>query len=72
MVRIGEGRTERLGIIPARYQVIVTIRPKYAYPIGRTGAVQAKAPAHLLGGAGPPRLCLPTSRWPSTPSTCLL
>lgn len=53
MVRIGEDRTERLDYIPARYQVIVTIRPKYACPKGRTGVVQAKAPAHLLEGSWP-------------------
>ena len=53
MVRIGEDRTERLDYIPARYQVIVTVRPKYACPKGRTGVVQAKAPAHLLEGSWP-------------------
>ena len=53
MVRIGEDRTERLDRIPARYEVIVTIRPKYACPKGRTGVVQAKAPAHLLEGSWP-------------------
>jgi transposase len=53
MVRIGEERTERLDFIPARYQVIVTVRPKYACPKGRTGVVQAKAPAHLLEGSWP-------------------
>ena len=53
MVRIGEDKTERLDLIPARYQVIVTIRPKYACPKGRTGVVQAKAPAHLLEGSWP-------------------
>jgi len=53
MVRIGEDRTERLDHIPARYQVIVTIRPKYACPKGRTGVVQARAPAHLLEGSWP-------------------
>jgi transposase len=53
MVRIGEDRTERLDYIPARYQVIVTVRPKYACPKGRTGVVQAKAPAHLLEGTWP-------------------
>ena len=53
MVRIGEDKTERLDIIPARYQVIVTIRPKYACPKGRTGIVQARAPAHLLEGSWP-------------------
>jgi transposase len=53
MVRIGEDKTERLDQIPACYQVIVTIRPKYACPKGRTGVVQAKAPAHLLEGSWP-------------------
>ena len=53
MVRIGEDRTERLDFIPAHYQVIVTVRPKYACPKGRTGVVQAKAPAHLLAGSWP-------------------
>jgi transposase len=53
MVRIGEDRTERLDFIPARYQVIVTIRPRYACPKGRTGVMQAKAPAHLLEGSWP-------------------
>ena len=53
MVRIGEDRTERLDVIPARYQVIVTIRPKYACPKGRSGVVQARAPAHLLEGSWP-------------------
>jgi transposase len=33
--------------------VIVTVRPKYACPKGRTGVVQAKAPAHLLEGSWP-------------------
>jgi transposase len=53
MVRIGEDRTERLDYIPASYQVIVTVRPRYACPKGRTGVVQAKAPAHLLEGSWP-------------------
>ena len=53
MVRIGEDRTERLDFIPARYQVIVTVRPRYACPKGRTGVLQAKAPKHLLEGSWP-------------------
>ena len=53
MVRIGEDRTERLDVIPARCQVIVTIRPGYACPKGRTGVGQARAPAHLLDGSWP-------------------
>jgi transposase len=51
MVRIGEDKAERLDVIPASYQVIVTVRPKYACPKGRTGVVQAKAPADLLEGS---------------------
>ena len=53
MVRIGEDKTERLDVVPARYQVIVTVRPRYACPKGRAGVVQAKAPAHLLEGSWP-------------------
>lgn len=53
MVRIGEDRSERLDYIPARYQVIATVRPRYACPKGRAGVVQAKAPAHLLEGSWP-------------------
>jgi transposase len=51
MVKIGEDRSERLDCIPATYQVIVTIRPKYACPNGRTGVVQAKGkrPPTTLG-----------------------
>jgi transposase len=53
MVRIGEDRTERLDVVPARYQVTVTIRPRYACRKGRAGVAQAKAPAHLLEGSWP-------------------
>ena len=57
-MRIGEDQTERLDFIPARDQVGVTLRPKYVCPPicrnrGRTGLVQAKAPAHLLQGSWP-------------------
>jgi transposase len=54
MVKIGEDRTERLDITPAQFQVIVTIRPKYAPPNNCDGKViQAPAPAHLIEGALP-------------------
>ena len=53
MVKIGEDRSERLDVIPVQYQVIVTVRPKYACPKGRAGVVQAKAPAHLLENSWP-------------------
>jgi len=48
MVKIGEDRSERLDVTPARFQVIVTIRPRYACPKGRAGVTQAPAPAHLI------------------------
>ena len=46
-VRIGEDVSERLDVTPARFRVIVTRRPKYAYR-GRDGVIQASAPAHLI------------------------
>ena len=48
MVRIGEDRSERLDVIPARFRVLVTVRPRYACPKGRAGVVQAKAPPALI------------------------
>jgi transposase len=48
MVKIGEDRSERLDVTPAQFQVIVTIRPRYACPKGRAGVIQAPAPAHLI------------------------
>jgi len=52
MARIGEDRSERLDIIPAQFQVIVTVRPKYACRTCETIA-QALAPAHLVEGGLP-------------------
>ena len=46
-VRIGEDVSERLDVTPAKFRVIVTRRPKYAYR-GRDGVIQAPAPAHLI------------------------
>ena len=43
MVRIGEDRTERLDIVPARLRVVVTIRPKYACRRCEEGVTQAPA-----------------------------
>src|SRR5487761_1910484 len=48
MAKIGEDRAERLDVTPAQFQVIVTIRPRYACPKGRAGVSQAPAPAHLI------------------------
>ena len=53
MTKIGEDRTERLHIVPAKLQVIVTVRPKYACRNCEEGVTQAPAPAHLIEGAPP-------------------
>jgi hypothetical protein len=54
---IGEDRSQRLVVIPAQYQVIVTRRPKYACRACQEAVVQAPAPARLIEGG------LPTERW---------
>jgi hypothetical protein len=46
-VLIGEDISERLDVIPARFRVIVTRRPKYAFK-GWDGVIQALAPAHII------------------------
>ncbi|MFN4102664.1 MAG: transposase, partial [Pararhodobacter sp.] len=46
-VRIGEDVSERLDVIPAKFRVIVTRRPKYAFK-GCDGVIQALAPAHII------------------------
>ena len=53
MVYIGEDRSERLDVVPARLRVIVTVRPKYACRRCERGVVQALAPARLIEGALP-------------------
>jgi transposase len=53
MVRIGEDLSERLDVIPAQFRVLVTIRPRYACPKGRSGVTQAKAPPALIEGGLP-------------------
>ena len=53
---IGEDRSQRLDVIPAQYQVIVTRRPKYACRSCQGAVVQAAAPARLIEGG------LPTER----------
>jgi transposase len=50
---IGEDRSQRLDIIPAQYQVVVTRRPKYACRKCQEGVVQAPAPARLIEGGLP-------------------
>ncbi|WOS65856.1 IS66 family transposase [Sinorhizobium fredii] len=54
-VLIGEDRSERLDVVPPKFKVIVTRRPKYAFR-GSDGVVQALAPAHIIEGG------LPTER----------
>jgi transposase len=44
MVRVGEDRTERLDVVPARFRVLVTVRPKYMCRACK-GATHAQAPA---------------------------
>ncbi len=46
-VLIGEDVSRRLDVTPAKFRVIVTRRPKYAYR-NRDGVAQAPAPAHLI------------------------
>lgn len=54
-VLIGEDRSERLDVVPPKFRVVVTRRPKYAFR-GGDGVVQALAPAHIIEGG------LPTER----------
>jgi transposase len=50
---IGEDRSQRLDVIPAQYQVIVTRRPKFACRTCQGAVVQAPAPARLIEGGLP-------------------
>lgn len=50
---IGEDVSERLGIIPAQFRVIVTRRPKYACRSCEDGINQAPASAGLIPGGMP-------------------
>lgn len=54
-VLIGEDRSERLDVVPPKFRVIVTRRPKYAFR-NHDGVVQALAPAHIIESG------LPTER----------
>ena len=54
MAKIGEDRSERLDIVPARFLVIETVRPRYACNRCKGGGVvQAAAPASLIEGGLP-------------------
>jgi transposase len=50
---IGEDTAERLDVIPAQYQVIVTHRPQYACRACEAAVVQAPAPERLIKGGLP-------------------
>jgi transposase len=51
-VLIGEDVSERLDVVPSKFRVIVTRRPKYAFR-NDDGVIQAPAPAHLIEGGIP-------------------
>jgi transposase len=56
MARIGEDISERLDVIPAQFQVLVTRRPRYACRRCSQAVAQAHAPEHVVPGG------LPTER----------
>jgi len=56
MARIGEDVSERLDVIPAQFQVLVTRRPRYACRRCTQAVAQAHAPEHVVPGG------LPTER----------
>jgi transposase len=51
-ILIGEDVSERLDVTPAKFRVIVTRRPKYAFK-NEDGVIQAPAPAHIIEGGVP-------------------
>ena len=54
MTKIGEDRSERLDVEPAKFRVIETVRPRYACNRCKDGGVaQAAAPASLIEGGLP-------------------
>lgn len=51
-IRICEDVSERLDVVPARFRVIVTRRPKYAFK-DSDSVIQALAPNHIIAGGIP-------------------
>ena len=51
-ILIGEDVSERLDVVAAKFRVIVTHRPKYAFK-NEDGVIQAPAPAHIIEGGIP-------------------
>ncbi len=56
MARIGEDVSDRLDVIPAQFQVLVTRRPKYACRGCSQAVAQAHAPEHVVPGGLPTEL----------------
>jgi hypothetical protein len=69
-VKIGEDVSERLDVIPARFRVIVTRRPRYACAACREGVTQAPASAHLIEAGIPTEALLAHIAVPNTPTAC--
>ncbi|WP_352991443.1 IS66 family transposase [Mesorhizobium sp. M1233] len=59
-ILIGEDVSERLDVTPAKFRVIVTRRPKYAYK-GWDGVIQAAAPARIIESGIPTEALLAQS-----------
>lgn len=51
-IKIGEDVSERLDVVPARFRVIVTRLPRYAFR-NADGVIQAPAPNHIIEGGLP-------------------
>jgi transposase len=68
-VLIGQDVSRRLDVTPAKFRLIVTRRPKYAYR-NRDGVVQARHRSIWSRAAFRLKRFSPTSRWPNTPTAC--
>ena len=68
-ILIGEDVSERLDVTRAKFRVIVTRRPKYAYR-NRDGVIQAPASPASSRAASPPRRFWPRSPSPNMPMVC--
>ena len=68
-VLIGEDVSERLDVTPAKFRVIVTRRPKYAFK-NEDGVIQAPAPAHSSRVAFRPKHLWPRSLSQNMPMAC--
>ena len=69
-VKIGEDVSERLDMIPARFNVIVTHRPKYACRVCEGEMAQAPAPEHLIEGGIPTENLIAAVVIANTPTIC--